>query len=477
MRSAGGSWRVNTGTKVVLTYVAVYLLAPALTQYLYSRELSSIYQVTRPDAWTLLSAVTLGLFTACISLSRFSPIPTLVEAHLSRGAKAFLAAYDRVRPVFAACLLLFATRFYASGLNAYRYTQEGMSTLDTSLVMAATAMTTVCTADVFRRIFVERSVEPLRSPGRIADLAIATSLLLTANGTAGALVSFTALSFAIAPATFMRTFQAKVTTPLLARAAVATLALAVVGAIAFTAWIGGEAIKGSSRGDTELAEAFDAVRDRVETVLTPQSYLYYLGEALSSHYHSTLFTLGTSFEQRSPEGAFPLALPLRSFAFRLDLLLGHPFGAERPDPGSMSRWNYVLLTGLPLNERAGTSPGVVASFQYAFGWPLGLLASAAYFVWLARFIDRIVPPVAGRVWTLPAVGIILLWLLGLFESPLDYLIVVDNSTLFVCLLGVLCLANAPNRKPRQRAPDRSRPMSSARVGDPASGSGARPRVA
>ena len=104
--------------------------------------------------------------------------------------------------------------------------------------------------------------------------------------------------------------------------------------------------------------------------------------------------------------------------------------------------NYQLLTVDPITSRAGSSPGLIASFNYAFAFPLNLLLCALYARWVSRKID--VGLRQGTALTLSWFGLLILhqFVEPLFQSPFDVLIMLDEHVLYVILLLSLLAAKS-----------------------------------
>jgi hypothetical protein len=141
-----------------------------------------------------------------------------------------------------------------------------------------------------------------------------------------------------------------------------------------------------------------------------------------------------------------LAIPVENFPYRLSLVFRPPL--PRPEITQITRLNFVNYEPDPsFEERAGASPGLVASAFYAAPFPLGFILLALYVVLVIRIVNL---PFASLSAT-PKIATVVLcvsFIYPLFESPLDYLLVLDPSVVqLAVVLGAFMAAAVvtPNR--------------------------------
>jgi hypothetical protein len=121
-----------------------------------------------------------------------------------------------------------------------------------------------------------------------------------------------------------------------------------------------------------------------------------------------------------------VAIPVENIPYRLSLVANDPL--PRPDITQVTRLNYLSYELDTHLDRAGASPGLVASALYAAPLPLGFVLLAIYSVAVIRFInlpfdsqpDK--PRLAAAIFATSSVY-------PLFESPVDYLILLDPALL------------------------------------------------
>jgi hypothetical protein len=220
------------------------------------------------------------------------------------------------------------------------------------------------------------------------------------------------------------------------------------------AWVAGEIIKLSSSERTpDLVSAARAMREYVgRSPELVRNYGYYLISSFSSHYYSLLFTAEALNDGVNASDGSALVYPLQSLAFRSDYLTGGLLDLDVPKPeiGSLSRLNYVLLTEGPnISSRQGTSPGLIASFNYVFSFPFNILFCVVYLCWVSGVINRLLS--AHRHESLSSMGLLLLlfYVLVFFQSPFDLIPLLDNVVLYLVLLvGIALVPRAARAIPR-----------------------------
>jgi len=116
----------------------------------------------------------------------------------------------------------------------------------------------------------------------------------------------------------------------------------------------------------------------------------------------------------------------QNFLFRLNTIFGEPFLVVKPEIFSISRLNYLELTHNPMSLHEGSSPGLYGSFIMVFGKYIGFIVSAIYLLLLAITLEAIFQSSKFKI-NICGAFIICQALLFLFASPLDMLVIFDNS--------------------------------------------------
>ena len=131
-----------------------------------------------------------------------------------------------------------------------------------------------------------------------------------------------------------------------------------------------------------------------------------------------------------------LLAPWQTLQFRINTLLPTGSAPVRPENGSIRRVNYLLMAAYPLNNREGSTPGLLAGFLYTFPFPLNFAVMFAYMVALRRFLDRFLDGTAAPLSLLGNI-VIMPFLLPLFESPIDFILILDDVVFAVLLLFLI----------------------------------------
>jgi hypothetical protein len=452
---------MTNGKRLVTASFALAYLIPAAGNVLFGDKIVTIYRVAPLTIYAVLYLT--AVFVAFLALSAVKArfFPRIDSCRVQGALERQGTGYLRRRLLIAIAALLLAGTYFVSGLNSYRYTAGGISEVKSLLVLVGAIANVVITVDLFYWMFVRSDVPGFLTRRYLEGVLLSLSLILSANGTASMMLALVALVYSLSPIAFKRLVF--VSRPFrFARRMRTTVAALMILAVLFPiAWLSGETIKASSTGDIGAIDSATIVFDRIRSDdQFVNNYLYYFVESISSYYYSFLFTVEARREELLHDDISPLMWPVWTFAFRLDYLLGGWYGVERPEVGSLSRLNYILLTKGEQSARAGTSPGLVASFMYVFGLPLSIGLCALYLRWVARATDIL-------VWrhhnaTLSAFGalLFLLFVYDVFQSPFDLLIVFDNSVLYRLLLLGLVLAQ-PIKQQRLAATE---PLVAARPG-------------
>lgn len=437
---------MTNGQRVVTGYFLIAYVIPLLGNVLFSDEIQTIYQIFPLTTYTIVLLVLIyGLYMLMSRRPRVTG--RLVAPRLHRAIGRMGVIYSRARPYFAAASLLLAWQYFASGMNSYRYAPEGesISDLGSFLLISVNVINVVGTVDLLYGAM-NRSVGMSDRWTYIGTILLGAALVVSANGTASMFLALFFMFYATFPTlahklVFYRRLDSSVVGILKG-----SLAMVLVVVLVLGAWVVGEGIKASS---LRMVSAVDAASDVAEQMLTEEgfwsAYPYYFLSTNSIYYYSLLFTANNSRESFNYTGVSPVVLPLKTLLFRLDYLVGRPFEVERPEPGTMSRVNYLLVTALPppqQNPRAGSSPGLVAAFVYAFPFPLSVVFAAAYLLVVSRTLDRFINPSSTDRLTPIGVFVAVASLHGLFQSPFDMLAGFDPSTLFAVLIVASAAANA-----------------------------------
>jgi hypothetical protein len=157
-------------------------------------------------------------------------------------------------------------------------------------------------------------------------------------------------------------------------------------------------------------------------------YLATLVGRVSSYYDSLLFTSSPNYDRVNLySNRYIVTIFLDSIIYRLSKL-GLPLNDERPEIVSLSRLNYLNLSLTRLNSREGSSPGLIASFDYMLPFPISIFLCSLYLVFISRIFDRLsCNKERGITWF--GALIMFLFVQVFFQSPFDLLNIIDNGFL------------------------------------------------
>jgi hypothetical protein len=175
-----------------------------------------------------------------------------------------------------------------------------------------------------------------------------------------------------------------------------------------------------------------------ETYSSGLDFLEYLILRMTPDYYSLKFTLANyAYETNFDVISKHLLEPLRAALFRLDVLLGRPFGLEKPEFASLSRINVVMISKV-FGEREGTSTGPVAGFLYCFPFPLNFFAFSAFLVAIMNLFETIFS-IINRKMNLLGILVFIYFMRGLLMSPIDFLLIFDSSTIQLVFILLSCV--------------------------------------
>lgn len=453
---------MSAGRITVLAYLVVFLLVPMVGISIIGRPDYSIYHFS--GIQFIGAATIFVLIAAC-----FTPLFSLGSR--PRGSGKFLnAAYGAFRrwvAILSLALLVLFVVFYPADKASYRYFNQGISGLGAGFFLAI-ALKTIC-ASLLIWLMAEYIREPETSPWthRLAVLLLTATLVYGSSGTGDVFTaSFFVLLF-ISPRWFVRFVTIDRQSHLLARKNLYKLLGVVVIAVqAFVSLNIGENIKEGTGtvGQSIMAsiqqaagtfhdmtaeptiaatKEIEAARPKaiISVASTGSWFVVRILEGIASHYYSTMQFFDGWAQERLRGYAYPLTYTFDTVAYRLDVLL-HRGAPERPYVQSISRLNFLVLSMHP-NATEGTSPGAVAAFSYLFPLPLGLLAALLYLALIAVMTNRMFYSPERKI---SAVGglVIMIQLQMLFQTPPDFLLLIDNGAVFFVSFALLSIITSPH---------------------------------
>lgn len=103
---------------------------------------------------------------------------------------------------------------------------------------------------------------------------------------------------------------------------------------------------------------------------------------------------------------------------------------EIPEIQSINRLNYINLFKSTLNDKSGTSPGIVAT-SLIFYFPLGLILLS---IFLGQFYKYIFSMISAKINIITHVFILLIIILPVVSSPIDLINIIGPTSFFIFFL-------------------------------------------
>lgn len=337
-------------------------------------------------------------------------------------------------------LVMVALVAFADGKSSWRYSNESLSDLSSPLLYLFAMIPLVLRAFVLVYVMLDQAFGT-RPADKLRSALVIIGLFLSANGNVTMIIAFASTLMLLFLHYVRRSFGVELHGSYLRASFLKLLAQTLLLFMTLAmAWLLGETVK----RDQTTAEVLEWLFDR--------NIVIWLTEMLvgrsSPSYVSALFALEHyAFNLDWSVLVEHLAAPISSFLFRLQQLLSLDIlSLQRPEAGSIMRINYLMITPFPFNEREGTSPGLVAGFIYSFPFPLNFAALSLYLIFVAWIIDGLARAIPGRL-TATGTLAMLMFVLPLFESPIDFLLIIDEGTIYLIILLALRWAScrATNR--------------------------------
>tara|TARA_B110000263_G_C14965813_1_gene354750 strand:+ start:185 stop:589 length:405 start_codon:yes stop_codon:yes gene_type:complete len=121
----------------------------------------------------------------------------------------------------------------------------------------------------------------------------------------------------------------------------------------------------------------------------------------------------------------------------LDTLTGSHLNIAKSEIASVNQLNYWLIKGeYSFKYREGSSPGVLGTFNLLAGPFYGFFLSLFYLSFWKRIFSILFDSFEFQLSLLGSVIVALLFL-AVFQSPIDYLLIFDNSFIDLMLIFML----------------------------------------
>ena len=405
--------------KVFAVYVSLFYLLPGIAFYFGFRvDFYNYPHLAVPDVVhgvLLLLAVALGL---------------LLERETRGGMSACCGPSRPQKWLWwlLATLIAVSSYGYFAELSGWRYSEASLSE-DISLgTIAYISTPPIIEFLVFREIFFSDICGARRRASRLRALMLGLSAALSASGIGPMLLAAIVFIFGFFPDESRRIiYRRQRNTSQSGRSLFTWLsAVPVVVSIAAAAILSGELIKTGGQ--------LDLVIFAYEEIPAVAFVEYFVGR-FSTAWVSLLNALSVHTSSPFDGVIVNLVAPLQSFFFRLDTLIGGLMSVPRPSPNTLSRINYELITATALRAREGTSPGLLATFALSAPFWLSGVLLAFYVAAVARILAKLSAVLPARA-TWVGCGAVLYFFSSFFSSPLDLLLIFDQSTMSVVIFYV-----------------------------------------
>ena len=157
-------------------------------------------------------------------------------------------------------------------------------------------------------------------------------------------------------------------------------------------------------------------------------FMIFIVDFLSTHLYSLLNYIVHGIDYHTNVSI--ISEIYNNLLFRLNTVLGEPFTVVKPEISSVNRLNYLELDLDPTSVHEGTSPGFLGSSAMVFGKYWGFPIAILYSYFLIKTLSGIFHSNSYRI-NLAGAFIICHGLLWLFASPIDFLVLFDNSTVLL----------------------------------------------
>lgn len=408
---------MTSGQLVCFLYGAVYFLCPMVSHILFGQTDWSIYYYTHPAPWVLALIAGTWLLIASPILRIKVSVPRFRDRS-SAKLRAFLRKYTLTLAILIA---LTVGLIYSPSLASFRYVDSGLSYGGWQLILTIILKSVAAIVLLWLLTVFKSQNLNIKLTDRISVWLLTMVLLYTVDGTGSFLSAILFLIFAVSPKFFTNLILTKTNTPLFSARAVWNFCFVPLLFIAliFLSLIIGEGIKSKEF-------SFD-----VKLVIFSLKWLAVrIVDGVSSHYYAFVQFFDPQTYRILEKYDYPLSYYLQSSEYRMGTLLG--VEVVRPEVQSLSRLNF-LVNSFKISATEGTSPGVLASFLYILPLPLGLFAAFIYLRWVTNLIDQLFDLQGFKLSIFGGI-FVLQQLLFLYQSPLDFLLIFDNSVILLFLV-------------------------------------------
>ena len=420
------------GLKIVSTYFIIYIFLPMIFQFIYHEEILSIYNQQKFNLNTFLSSI----FVFSLFVIFYIITPTLnlkfILMPWSKYCFMIMGKYLSNRKIFCKVLLFIAIYFFLNANTDLRYSGESLKQQGGQSFFILIVKMLIYFDFAF--IFFLKNFSPFQIFFKYGNFSILTSHMLLLGGSGDAIIGIILAVFIYFPRTFnyFTSIEMSKANFILLRNSI-KFTLAILAAIPSLIIILLVATIMKSNQNSLVGIDLNLF---IQTYFNLKNMILYLGEAFSSHLHSLNYAI-TNYSNYSDSNFVKLSkIPIDGLMYRLNMILGNidTYGIQKSIYTSFSRFNFLEVSGNYLDERQGTSPGVIASFVYLFGTKVGILFSIIYLIFISKVIDNL-NILSNYNFNMIGSFCAFQILIILFQSPYDNLNIMDNMTLtFIFLI-------------------------------------------
>lgn len=459
---------MSAGRIAVLGYVLVFLVIPMIGLPIIGRPDYSSYHYSGNSLAGVL--VILGFFLACLTPLFSMDHLVVPSARVAGMARVIYHALQRFILPLSLVLLALMIVLFPPHLANYRYLSTGIAGQGATFFLAIALKSVITALLVWLLAEFVREPESGGRGRRLAVLVLVIAQIYSASGTGDIFATSFFLLLFLSPKWFVHFATIDKGSSLVSmRNLYKFLAVGVIAVQAALSMSVGENIKDGvgTIGQSivsSLGSAVETIQDVagapvgtgasadeqeppppvVDAVVSSGNwFVVRMLEGTASHYYSTLqFFDGFAQEQLSDYAA-PISYPLNALQYRLGVLLGEP-DPDRPEIQSISRLNFVVLSARQ-SPTEGTSPGAVASFAYLLPLPLAMVAALAYLVLVSTLLNQLFHSENRNVSLFGGLAI-MIQVQTLFQSPLDFVLIIDNGSVFLLTFAFLSLITGSARR-------------------------------
>ncbi len=413
---------MTNGMKVILSYYVIFYVIPAIGYTFYDDAIVEAfpgYSYTNP---TILSSLYILLsFALYICMRKYSLKKKIHNYNIC--ILPYLGnLYSFFRPYFASFCLLIALYGYRNHLLTFRYSSESIS--DSGISMILSLMQYLVMADVFYFTFSKRSKSI-----SLINIIMSISLVLLSSGIVSSITGFSIFILTIFPQ-YKDLFISKIRFKP-RYIFIFFIALFIAPQAFNLATNFGASIKHGTYNFT-LSSAVDASSYQVNS--TTSSLDGFVGR-ISSHYISLLATSQNLFNVEY-SSAYVWSILIKGINYRLGRILRYNSYSDKPRNSTLSQYNYRNITQGITTNRTGSTPGVIASFNYFFLFPLNILILTIYLVFIERFINTL-------TYLYPEMNFFVTFFLSrtffnfTLASPFDLINIIDGGFIYALIIFMM----------------------------------------